>query len=349
MELILIAGIIAVIAILILIFYPILKIIPYVYGASRLRAARAGFMNSNELKSLAYTDYKSAIVKLEESSGLELLDLIDSDFREELVQKRLREKYIKNLSKIIRYTPSKYQDFFKVLRGRESLEFLVSVLRSKINPYYSRHLLSDLFVGTPESKDMTMKGIEKMSLDEALELVKKTRYGPLVERFSQEIKKGELSRFEHALKTQYYAYLKKFAKDNIALKEFAKRLIDRHNVRQALYFYTEKNLFLKGGNFTQKQIEELSKCQRVDEIKSFLETTYLKEYVLDCKSVVDMVQALFTSLNEYAKSLSRKDPLSINQMISFYVFNRIEIKNSRILLKLLAAKFEPAEIERRLI
>jgi len=348
-PLIIIVGVLGLLILLLAISYRAIKLLPYVYGATRLRASRTRLMRKEELIALTTQSYKSAILKLEEKGHSNLLDFIDSDFREELVQKRIREMYIKELKRIRNYTPEVHKKFFEILESREELEFLVSVIRSKINPFYSRHLLKDLFIETKIMKNLNLEKLESMSLDEFLAYVKKSNYGSVIDKHYEDIKKGDISKFEQAINEKYYHDLKNSAKMNPVLKELTERLIDIHNIAQTAYFSNEKFFLLEEGKIKSKTLNQLQAITEIKDLIAILEKTYLSEYTKNVKNVNDLIIAVYVALKSYSDILLKGNPLGINQFTSYYIRKRIETKNIRILLKLLSVHFQPKEIERYLV
>lgn len=114
---------------LVIIFLPAFKVAPFAYGASRLRAARARFLSRRELNNLAYSGYYDTLVAIDERMNLHLSKLVSEKFPEEKVQRRIREYRIKCMNNIVNYTPERYKPFFKVLLGKETLEFIIAAIR----------------------------------------------------------------------------------------------------------------------------------------------------------------------------------------------------------------------------
>ncbi len=347
-PLVLIGGVVGLLILLIAMSYKAISLLPYVYGATRLRASRTRLMRKEELVTLTSQSYKSAILKLEEKGHSNLLDFIDSDFREELVQKRIRELYIKELKRIEAYTPDVHKKFFEILENREELEFLISVVRSKINPFYGRHIIKDLFLETRFMKNLNLEKLESMTLDEFLAYVKKSNYGMVVDKHCEDIKKGNITKFEQAINEKYYHDLKVAAKMNPVLKEVAERFIDIHNIYHAAYFTSEKH-FLSEGKLNSKTLNQLQKVLEIKDLVAILEKTYLGDYVKNAKNINELLIALYVELKDYANQLLSQNPLGINQFVSYYIMKKIETKNIRTLLKLISVKFNPEEIKRYLI
>ncbi len=344
---ILVGGIALVVVLVGIILYPAFKIIPFVYGASRLRAAKSKFLSDKEIKDLAHKGYKEAILIIEERKNTELLKLIDSDFSEELVQKELRRKYLYYLKKIIRYTPSNYKKFFYLLKSREGFEYMLTAIRSKTNKYYKRHVVSDLFIEVKGAKFLT--DVETMTIDELIQSFRTTQYGKVIDKFADDIKKGELQAFEQAINAEYYAKLRNATMGNSVLKQLVNRLIDIHNINQATYLLENYTHFMNGGSFDKVRLDNLKNTSSIKEVVSALQGTYVEKYIADAYSPKDIVQGLYKSLKDFGIKISKTEPLGLSQFVSFYILGRNEFKNLRIVLKLINEKFEPKDIEGHII
>lgn len=323
------------------------KYIPFAYGSSRVRAKRSMLLSSDELHSLGTLSYKDIVYRLEKKGFSELVELIDSDFREENVQRVLRNHYITSINKIRKYVPSKYRDFFMVLERRNDFDFIVSVLRSKVNPNFDRHIIKALFV---ESKYFTEKDLEKvesMSMDDFFRILKKTPYYKLIENFIDDIKAGNLSGFEKRLSQSYYNDLKKFGKVDSVMIAYTKVLTDIYNIRQALSFASPG--FISGGTLSQTMLDKLDKSNKLKDIISALEGSKYHVYVEGSIHVIDIVRGLFKYKKAFGDKLLVRNPLSINLFIAFYIHKELELKNIRIILKLVHARFNKEDIKRAII
>ena len=327
---------------LIIVIMPAFRIAPFAYGASRLRAARAQFISKKELRNLAYLGYEDTLVAIDEKKHLSLANLSQEQFPEEKVQRRIREYRLQNLHRIIQYTPNKYRPFFKTLLDKETLEFIMGAIRSKLNPVFKQEVLKSMFT----DRNFSVEQFAAFTMDELLTELEKTSYGDIISSYRADIQEGNLEIFEHALNVRYYQKLNANANHEI-LKKCVRRIIDLHVVKGALCF--ENYEPLKGNSFSDEVCEQLKRATTLEQVKRALESTYFQEYVKDVSSVREAYQKLYQSFDTYARGLAMQQPLSLNQMVAYYVSNIIEIKNLRILLKLAHAKFAPERIEEALI
>ena len=341
MILVLLSGI-GLLLLIILVVMPAFKVAPFAYPAARLRASRAQFLRQDELHTLAHLGYHDVLVALDEKKHLELTSLVTSSFPEEKVQRKIRQYRLTNLSRLVAYTPSKYKPFFKVILSRETLEFIIAAIRSKQNKGFTSEILSSMFT----DKKFSVSDFDKLSMEDLLSQLEKTGYGQTVTKFRADILDGELEEFEAELNREYYKRLHA-ASNHAILRSCARRVVDLHNIKQALCFiqFTPIN----GGSLSLEVMTALQAASSLEDIKKALEETYVHEFIKDGSSVQQMYQGLYRSFQSYADQLAIRQPLSLNQMIAFYVANIVEIKNMRILLKLTHAKFPTTEIEEAFI
>ncbi len=341
MILIGLAGI-ALLLLIMLIVMPAFRVAPFAYGASRLRAARARFISKKELKNLAHLGYHDSLVAIDEKKQLHLSELVNESFPEEKVQRRIREYRLQCMYNIIQYTPNKYKPFFKILLSKETLEFVMGAIRAKLNPTFAHEVLESMFT----DREFSVKRFSEMSLDEVLTELEKTSYGEIITQYRADILAGDLEAFEEAINKRYYTRLQASANDTV-LQKCAKKIIDIQVVKTALCFNSYE--IIKGNSFSPEVVEQLQKAKTVKEVKQALEHTYLHEFIAEATTVTDIFKGLYHGFDVYASALAMQQPLSLNQMVSYYVSNIIEIKNLRILLKLSHAQFAPEQIEEAFI
>lgn len=319
--------------------YPVFKYMPYAYGTARVRAARARMFTEQELQALAGESYKDAIYHLEKRGLSDLLDLIDADFREDLVQSRLSRDYIEQLDRLTRYVPGKHRAFFRALRERSTYDFIVMVIRSKTSRFQDRHVIREFFPN--EQK------VEDMSLDDFLATLKGTKYYRVVSDHMDDIKAGRLTGFEEAVSRLRFSELRKAAKGSAELERYAKMLVDIHNVRHAASF--GDHAFIEDGRLSGEILKELGKARSIADIVKALADTPYGEFVQNASTVIDIEQAMLRTEKHYGNELLRLQPLSIGQILSYYIHKSIELRNLRILLKLIYVRFQPETIRRLLV
>jgi V/A-type H+/Na+-transporting ATPase subunit C len=342
-----IIGIIAITALILFLIYPALKIIPFVYGATRIRAAKNKIISDEEFELYSQKNYKDIVYNIEKKGFSELLENLENKFAEESVQQTLRKYSSKNLKKIIKYAPRKYRRFFRKLLARKDIDLILAVLRSKINPYYSRHIIDALLVDTKYFNENELEELTKISLEEFLIRIKRTPYYDPVYNHIEEIKQGVFINIEAKLEQMYYKKLFASAKIDPALTRYVKVIISRYNIREALCFLnlnkTNYN-YIPNGAIPKEIIDNIFKADSVEKVVSILNQTYYADYTKDSKSVLDIVNAMFKYNKHKSIDSFRKEPFSIQPFISFFVLKEIELKNIRILLKLKHARFESKEI-----
>lgn len=327
---------------------PVIKIMPFAYGSSRIRGAKARILKDEELQSFVDKSYKDVVYRLEKHGFSELLELIDSDFREEYVQQKLRKYSFLHLHKVINYVPSAYKSFFEVLQMRQDYDLVIAVLRSKSSSFYARHLIKALFAETKYFSAQGLDEIENMSLDDFVSRLKKTPFYNVVSEHIKDIKKGKLSGVEAALENKYFTSLLYSGKNDNTLKAYAQLLISRYNIREAMSFGNNPT-FIKGGMLKKNTLQKLESAKNIEEIKKALENTPFEKHTKDAKDTIEMVNSLFRFSKTFAKKLSKEEPLSIKPFVSYYILKEIELKNIRIILKLIHSRFTPEDISRLII
>lgn len=326
--------------------YPAARVIPFAYGSARVRAARARMFTDAELSALAGEWYKDVVYHLERRGMTGLLDLIDEDFREELVEKRLRQAYLQELAKLTGYVPGRYRKFFRVLQMRLEFDFILAVLRSKSNPYYERHIIEDLFVETANFTAADLAAIEEMPLDDFVSRLKGTPHYALVAARLEEIRAGELAAFELELNHHYLTQLRRSATDG-PLRAYADLSVDLYNIRHALCF-RDSGFFTEGGTLSEGVLKDLEDAKTVAHVLDALKRTRYNQFMADVTSVAGIERGLLRAQKDFATRLLKSDAIGIGQILSYYIHKRIELKNIQVLLKLVSEQFPPEEIREAL-
>ncbi len=335
-------GLIAAIA-----MYPALKAAPFAYGNARVRAAYSKLISESEFKALASEPYKEILYQLEKKGYSEILSLVDSNFREEHVQQKLRSESFKSLKAVKDYVPKKYSKFFSVVQTKHDVEFITTVLRSKVNDNYSQLLLDALLV---EGKFFSQKDIEKinsMNLEEFVFFLKKTPYHKIVQDHLDELKKGNTKKCESQLTRLFYSHLRKESKFDPVLIKFSSYLIDIHNIKSSVC--NLKSNFIIGGSLQKNILDELNTVDDSVSVAKILDKTHYGKFMNDVKSDIDILKAIYRFERSFADSLKRKNPLSINSALAYLIHKELELRNIRILLKLNHARFSPDEIKSAII
>jgi vacuolar-type H+-ATPase subunit C/Vma6 len=328
--------------------YPAFRVMPFAYGSARLRAAKTRIIDTEELKSWSDQSYKDVVYRLEKKGFHTLIDLYEQDFQEELVQQSLRKHSLEELNKIQAFVPQKYKPFFRVMKTRNDYDLIITVLRSKINQYYARHIIEALFISTDNFTKKDLEGLDKISLDDFMIRLKKTPYYNIVSDHLSEIQKGNIAPFEDEFNRLYYKNLRKTASIDPVLHTYTRLLIDRHNILTALCFKDEFKP-VKGGNLNESTLVRLGEAKDVSTIVQILDRTSYEKYLRDCKKTIDVYRAMYRAADSFAKKLAKKEPLSINPFVSYYISKEIELRNIRILLKLVHARFGREDINEAII
>lgn len=321
-----------------------IKVMPFAYSSARVKAARGHMLSDEELVSLTHQGYKDVLYQLEKKGYSEILDLIDVDFREEQVQKELGKKQFKDLKKLADHVPNNYKKFFKILSSRKDFELILTVLRSKTNPHFKRHALHTFILETPYFPDI--KSIESASIEEFTNMLKRTPYSQLVSPYIEQVKKGELAHLEQAIYDNYYTALRRESRKDSVLRAYVNLMIDTHNVKKSL---SSKETFIQGGTLTKNQISKLKSARTVEEVIIACEKSHFIKFIRDAKTTTQIIKGMEKSQKAFANKLLMQEPLSIKPILAYYIQKTIELKNVRILLKLIHAHFDQSDIERALI
>lgn len=321
--------------------------INFAYGNARVRASKSSILYKDDLLALTGQGYKDILFFLENKHYPEILNLVNSDFREELVQKLVKEQWFANIKKLISYLPKKYVPFFKSLLIKEDLEVMVNILRSKVNPYSSRHTLNTIVFESNFFDFNNLEKINDMTLDEYISFIKKTFVGEIAKKFESELNEGNLSNFENELRVFYFNRLKKFSKIDIVLVRYVKLLIDKENIRSALN--KDVKGFVKGSLIDSNLFQTLVDAKTNDDFVSGLKDLPVKEYIQSQEKKSDIIKSLDRFEFDFSKKLFAQDGLTINPFVAYFIQKNIERKNVQILLKLKHARFDSKVIDEALI
>jgi vacuolar-type H+-ATPase subunit C/Vma6 len=346
MELVLLGISVASVAIGVSI-YPAFKVIPFSYGSARLRSAKSKLFKDEELKALAARSYKDILYQIEKKGYSRVLEHIESDFREEHVQRDLRGDSIRNIKRVMDYMPKRYHPYFNAILRKFDYHLITSVFRSKINPDSHKHIIKGLFFQTTYFGKKTLEDIESLSLDDFLHKLKKTPYYALISEYINEIKEGNLRNLELAINKRFYIDLKRNSRLDPSLIRYTRLAIDTYNIRLALTF--EEHEFIDGGSLDSSVLNKLRGSKNIDNIKTALEGTPYYDYIKDAKKMITLIKGLWAYRKDFAKGLFKEQPLSINPFLGYYILREIEIKNIRTLLKLVHARFDQDDIREVLI
>ena len=113
MEPLVIVGGVVVLSAIGISVYPAMQIMPYVYGSTRVKAARGKIFKESELSAFAGESYKEIVYQMEKRGLTGLINLIDDDFRVEKVQTVLSKERRNVMRKLVSYVPEKFKPFFK--------------------------------------------------------------------------------------------------------------------------------------------------------------------------------------------------------------------------------------------
>ncbi|MFP4423869.1 MAG: V-type ATPase subunit [Candidatus Woesearchaeota archaeon] len=314
-----IIGIGALLVLIAILIYPAFRVLHFAYGAARMRAAQGKLIRSDELLSLSsQRSYKDIIYQLERRGFKELLELKGSDYREELAQGLLRRHFNDNLKKIIASVPPKYKPFFLTLAKEEDIRLINTVKRVK--KHDRTGLISGMFSYTPGFSRKTIQEIDSMSLDEFYLICRKAGY-PTEDLYQW-----------------FFDSLRSFAVDEVLLS-YTKLLIDVHNVTEAL---SQSFNFIEGGKHDDVLLQ--LKDASVDDVINALEKT-----PFHCENVFCIMRKILNVKKSFAQKLKGQDPLSIKPFITYHIEKELELKNIRVLLKLVHSRATPEHIEEVLV
>ncbi len=337
-----IAGILVLVVGIIL--YPALKVAPYAYSSARIRSAKGKLLSNEELHVMAKGSYKDALLLLEKKGYPEILNLIEEDFREDVVHKSLRLQSAKEVRRLIDYVPKQHRPFFIQLYRKDEVMFILAMLRSKKSEFSDRYQIGSLIHPTKYFTEDDMQRFQNMTLDEFLSKLERTRYRAIITKHRSSILAGDLFSFENEFLQEYYTSLHKKAQSDPTLSNYTSLLIDLHNTRFALCFGNPQ--YVSGGKIDPAKFAHV---KTIDDVKDVVKDTPFGSYVQDSTTVQDMVKALLRYRKEYAISLARKSSLDISLLLAYSVQKTIELKNIRLILKLINSRFSPEEIRRAII
>lgn len=324
-----------------------LRYAPYAYGNAKVRAAKSRLITRKEFMEYAKQGYKDILYQLQRKGFKELLEHIDSNFAEENIQRTLRRTVVRELDNLRTYAPRQYKPFFAALQSQHEYDMIKAVIRSKINPHNTQHVVEPFFVQTPLFSQKDIDSLDEMTLDDFMFKLRGTRYHETVKHFSSQIRQGDLREFEKAFDTDYYAYLMSNARGERRLVDFVQLLIDIHNINMTMTFSDQS--LIDGGKVTKDIYSKLTGAKSVDDVISALSGTRFGEYVRHCETPRDLFLALERFKRDYAERLMHQDPLSINPFLAFLLQRQIELKNIRLVLKLVHSRFTTQEIQEAII
>jgi vacuolar-type H+-ATPase subunit C/Vma6 len=328
--------------------YPVVKIMPFAYGNARLRAKRGRIIKTDEIKSFCNLTYKEIIYRLEKRGFNHLLSLYEHDFQEELVQKNLKKNSLSDLQNMIGYLPNDYKRFFRVLYSRNDFLLIVTVIRNKTSPHSGDSVIDSLCVESLCFNENDTSNMHNLSLDDFLNRLKRTPYYSIIYPYINEIKMGKLYNYESAFAKHYFEKLISASKIDKALRDYTALVIDRHNIFNALCFRKDCS-YVKGGTLDEQILKKLCSSENLKDIIKSLEQTRYYDDIKYSKKTIEAYRSLYRFSLRYAHNLNLKAPLSIYPFISHYIEKEIEIKNIRILLKLVHARFNSNEIKEAII
>ena len=344
MEGVIVAGVLALLGVVGVSLMPVMRYAPYAYGNARVRARSSRLFSEGEIRELARKEHIDIIYELD-TRGYPLLSFEKEGFREESVQNLLRSRHFSELRELSRFLPGSDRSFFDALASLSDYEFMITVVRSKTNPFYESLLLSDIVLESSVFSRGDVERSRSMSLDDFMARVRGSVYSNLIDAHASSMRNGNIASFEKACYEHYYARLLSSAKLPV-LRGFAKREVDAFNVKMALSFMGADPI--RGGTLDAERLSSLSSVRSVDDLVRIVSGTYL-EVLAEESSAAGMVRRLLRIQRDAVRAAARRDPLGIAQVLSYYCAYRIELRNVRIILKLVHARFDPVEIEEAIV
>lgn len=345
MELILVAATIGVLGVVGIALVPVMRYAPYAYSNARVKTRAGKLFTEEEIRRLAAQEHIDIVYELE-SRGYGLLEYEASGFREESVQNALRSKHFGELRELTRYVPTDARRFFLTLASLSDYEFMITVVRSKTNPYYEDLLLTDLILDSTVFSSTDVERSWKMPLEDFIARVRGSPYRSLIESHAHEIREGRIGAFEKACYEHYYARLTA-ASSHPVLRSFAKREVDSFIIKTALTF--EGLEPISGGTFTTDAKSQLTRVDSVDDLKRIITGTYLEKHLAAETTSAGIVRRLLRVQRDLVHQAAAREPLGVARVLSYYCAHRIELRNLRIILKLVHARFDPESIAEAIV
>lgn len=306
----------------VLVLLPIAKVLatrfPYAYTNARIRAKLPGMITKEELEELAHRPYLDIVYWLEKKSDLKLSHYLEDDFAYAKLESALRTQLVVDLNKAKRYAPEPTKNFLKAIIKKYDIQLIETFVRShKLS--VPRELLhaTELF-----SYDFIHK---EHSLDALRSILQYTPYLKIFEKHEAEIRSGVFKAFELDLDLYYYKQLLRSAKTPESLG-YVRRYIDAHNTSLVVQ---GQDPIIPGGRAVFGRPKE-----------ALIRAGY--KITSDNPPIIE--KQVYAALQDYAKRLLAKDPLSESSLIAFVIISSINYRNVAILLKLKSENFAPEKI-----
>lgn len=313
-----VGALIAGVLILLPVFKTVVRVAPYAYPNARIRAMRAELVKHELMEELAARPYNDVVYALERKYP-EMGKVGGADLSYAAMDTAIRSETVSTMLKLKRISPPQTKRFISVYLSRYDVQVIESILRSqaaKINVKYDILHATEVF-----SKEFITR--KTITLDDLANELKGTVYEPVIARHLDAAKRGEFQAVEEELDHLYFRRLLHAAK-SMEARQYAKKLIDIHNVSLALKGLAPS---IPQGKIASEELEGKSVSQIVDALKRH-------GYDVDAEAPEELERQLQIHLKKWAKALMAKDPLSEATIIGFLILKTVTSRNIAILLKL---------------
>ena len=340
--LILIAGLLIVgVVALIPVFSVLSKIYPYAYINARIRAMHARLLKREDFQDLLEKPYNEIVYTLDKHYFPHLAAFLGSDFSYSSLESALRASLIKDLAKIYRMVPQDSKRLLAIMLSKYDILVIQSIVRSSHAKLLGSDSIKDIVSVTEVfHKDFLDQG--NFDLTSLYNELKGTAYHEVMEKHVEELRKGKFLKFELELDLLYFKRLLHEAK-SAAAKQYAKRIIDMHNVSLVLKGIKPT---IPGGRIEIEKLELFSKnpLSSLSQLTSTLKSNGYAIEEADTASALE--RSMYKEFAQFGKSLLSGEPLSENSLIGFIIIIRTMVRNVNILLKLKSHGFTKEQISK---
>jgi len=334
-ELFVVAGVVGGIAVVVPLFLKVSRAAKYSYTNARARGMMAKLAPKETVTE--YCDYSiSAIVTdLESQEGYhDLVRMIGDDFSVENIHHALNRKSWMMNERLLGALPKSDKAFFEHLVAKSDYQNVRVLVRLKMNGKFGM-MYRKLVSPTKIFSEDAIEDFLDCSLEDLWVKLRFTRFKEVVEAHF-DVKNP--ATFEHALDRDYYDRLQVLARKtkNRELMQYAKKLVDLHNV-SALTAYEQESEIIAGGYLEEQMLWEL-KAAKPERVAELMAKTYIDG---EPQSLQEARVAIERHVHAIGQRLLKADPMSLSSAIGYFIMKEIQISNLKRLLKLKAAGASP--------
>jgi V/A-type H+/Na+-transporting ATPase subunit C len=340
----------------------------YEYVTARVRSRRAKLFDQDDYRSLTRMGPGEIARFMEESEFREEMNDLGARYSGvDLIEYALNRNRAKHYDDLLRWSEGSLYDYIaRYLRRFDSWN-AKTVLRGIYSDSDPETIEADL-VPTGEFTDRRLDRLAQAdSVEEVVELLDRTIFGPEVEAAYEEYEEEEsLVPLENALDRAYYESLLEGLPNDPSRAvrqyiEFLEAEIDFRNIRNALRLARSgasidpSEYFIEGGRlFSAGELDRLT--ANPDELVSRLRDSVYGERlsgpldeVAQADSLIEFERALEEALLAYSRRLSRLDPLSVCPVFAYILAKEREVQNIRAIARGREAGLAADAIEEELI